>query len=429
MATILSQQTQLLQSTETENIKFTTFNYQGLRTGSSTKNILKTAPNVMKPINANLSIEYLRPIKSVKHTTKLTSVNVVNKNPTFRYQAFDWTLGANNQIRIRSLFDPEPVSGSYFLFSPTTEMPIGTAKGNPIIKTKLSTTFLEPGHSIEYGFYYYFKNFVSTGSGDDTYTFLTTVGIDTTDNGSVDQMYSFTDNKFKTGTFTDDEFFLSTTTSSMNQWSRFTKTINAPTTDSSGNTLFDDYKIEVSIYPPKKQSTDLRIGGNYYDAVFVGTKNTLGNDFIEKKNIGISSFGIVTTPLGKSTGTYKRNEVLNTNNLAESDFLGRFEGSFSRKGFNEIKTLDNIINQEIANDYRGTVKRYEGDFYKNDNDPSPINFFNKVWVNFGTSVAQDDSSCMLDSMEYRVKSNTYNIVMHKPNQDDDVATYDEFYYD
>ena len=83
MATIQEQQTQLLQSTGTENIKFTTFNYEGIRTGSTTKNILKTAPDVMKPINANLSVEHLRPLKSVLNKIKLTSVNVINKNPTF----------------------------------------------------------------------------------------------------------------------------------------------------------------------------------------------------------------------------------------------------------------------------------------------------------------------------------------------------------
>ena len=61
----------------------------------------------------------------------------------------------------------------------------------------------------------------------------------------------------------------------------------------------------------------------------------------------------------------KDKQTINTNNLAESDFIGRFEGTFSRKGFNESKTLDNIINQEvITNDYRASVKRYEGDFYR-----------------------------------------------------------------
>lgn len=436
MATIREQQTQLLQATETENIKFTTFNYQGVRTGSTTKNILKTAPDVMKPINANLSVEYLRPLKSVLNKIKLTSVNVINKNPTFRYGSFDWSLGTNNSIRLSGLIDPEPISGNYLVFSPITEMPIGTSKGNPVIKNKLSTTTLKSGNEIEYGFYYNFINYDGTGQpGSDTYTFFTTVGIDTTGNSVVDEMYSYTDNKFKAEcascgeggaaiSFTDDEFFSSQTTSSFNQWSRFNKTINSPI-------IQNDYKIEVSIYPPKSASTGINFvfGGNYYDAFYVGTKNTLGNDFVEKKSIGVSVFGLISYPLGNATGVYERKQTINTNNLAESDFIGRFEGTFSRKGFNESRTLDTIINQEITNDYRGTVKRYEGDFYKNDEDKTPLNFFNKIWVNFGSTISQDVTSSMIDSMEYRVKSNSYNLVIHLPNQDDDVQTYDEFYYD
>lgn len=435
MGSIATQQLSLLQSTGEEKIKYTTFTYQGIRTGSFTSNILKTAPTSMKPINANLSVEYLRPVKAVKHTTELYSVNIINKNPTFRYKNFDWTLGANNSIRLSGIYDPEPVSGNYLVASPQTEMPIGTAKGNPIIKTKLNTTELAPGNSIEYGFYYYFAKFDATGPLSDTYTFLTTVGIDTTGNNIVNKMYSYTDNKFKEEcascgeggaaiSFTDDEFFASTTTSSLNQWSKFTKTINTPL-------ISNDYKIEVSIYPPKRESTDINypIGSNYYDSFYVGTKNTLGNDFVEKKNIGFSALGVVTFPLGKATGVYNRDKVLNTNNLADSEFIGRFEGSFSRKSFNETKTLDKIVNQEIANDFRKSVKRYEGDFYKKDGDPAPLNLFNKIWVNFGSSISQDSASSMIDSMEYRVKSNTYSLVMHIPNQDDDTSTYDEYYYD
>jgi len=125
----------------------------------------------------------------------------------------------------------------------------------------------------------------------------------------------------------------------------------------------------------------------------------------------------------------KQGKKLNTNNLKESLFLGRFEGSFRRKNFPESKTLDSIVNQEVINDYRASVKRYEGDFYRKDDSTDPLQFFNKIWINFGTSTLQDSSSAIIDSMEYNVKSNTYKIIMHLPNQDDDILTFDEFYYE
>ena len=50
----------------------------------------------------------------------------------------------------------------------------------------------------------------------------------------------------------------------------------------------------------------------------------------------------------------------------------------------------------------------------------------KLWVNFGTAVLQEPVSCIIDSLEYNVKQNTYNIIMHIPNADDDIISYDTY---
>ena len=72
------------------------------------------------------------------------------------------------------------------------------------------------------------------------------------------------------------------------------------------------------------------------------------------------------------------------------------------------------------NDFRNFVIRYEGDLYNNNNDP--IGLHNKAWINFGTSVLQEPVSCYIDALNYNVKRNLYSVVMHVPNQDDDLAT-------
>jgi len=418
MGSIATQQLNLLQTTSKENIKYEIFDYLGNRKGDTTKNILLVAPTQLQPINSNLSIEYLRPLKNVISQTTLDSVDIVNKNPTFRYSSFDWDLGTGNSIQLSGLLDPKPISGNYLVKSPVTQMPAVGSKGNPIISTNLATTFINLGSDLEFGFYYYFSSQIA----QDTYTFYVTAGLDTTGNGLIDQMYSFTDNKFKTGTFTDDEFYKQITTNSLNQWVKFSQSLNAPVTTSSS------VKAKISIYPPSRNSTAFLFGANYYDAFYLGNKNTLGTSFVEKKTQGIFTLGTIVE-FSRVTGSLKKSKVLNTNNLQESLFVGRFQGDFKRKSYPESQTLDNIINQEVINDYRTSVKRYEGDFYRRDDSTDPLQFFNKIWINFGTSVLQDSVSSMIDSLEYNVKSNTYKIIMHLPNQDDDISTFDEFYYE
>jgi len=85
--------------------------------------------------------------------------------------------------------------------------------------------------------------------------------------------------------------------------------------------------------------------------------------------------------------------------------------------------------QEIINDFREPLKRYEGSFYKDDSDVVPIYFYNKLWVNFGTTVLQEPVSAIIDEMEFNVKQNEYRIVMHLPNQDDDKITYDLYKFE
>ena len=72
------------------------------------------------------------------------------------------------------------------------------------------------------------------------------------------------------------------------------------------------------------------------------------------------------------------------------------------------------------NDYRDYLIRYEGTLYNNDTDP--IGLHNKIWVDFGSSILRDPVSCYLDSMTYNLKKNTYEVIMHLPNQNDDISS-------
>ena len=87
------------------------------------------------------------------------------------------------------------------------------------------------------------------------------------------------------------------------------------------------------------------------------------------------------------------------------------------------KPIDQIISQQVINDYRQNLVRYEGKLYNLLNDPFGLN--NKVWINFHSTnppELREDVSCYIDNMTYSVKRNAYEVIMHIPNQNDDQAS-------
>ena len=85
---------------------------------------------------------------------------------------------------------------------------------------------------------------------------------------------------------------------------------------------------------------------------------------------------------------------------------------------NLFKTLYEIENQNIANDYREFVLRYQGSF--RNSKIKPLSFHNKIWFNW-SSTNYDLQSSIIDGLTYNVKAAEYKIKSHVPNDDDDVS--------
>jgi hypothetical protein len=75
-----------------------------------------------------------------------------------------------------------------------------------------------------------------------------------------------------------------------------------------------------------------------------------------------------------------------------------------------------LTQKQQLNDFRNTVTRYEGTLYNLQTEP--LTPMDKIRINF-TNFSEPDS-LILDGLEYSVKSNRYDIIAHKPNQDNPV---------
>lgn len=93
------------------------------------------------------------------------------------------------------------------------------------------------------------------------------------------------------------------------------------------------------------------------------------------------------------------------------DYTGVYDDIFS------VSTPILQTQKQQLDDFRNIVTRYEGTVYNNQS--APVTPMDKIRINF-TNFSEPDS-LILDGLEYSVKSNRYNIIAHKPNQDNPVA--------
>ena len=94
-----------------------------------------------------------------------------------------------------------------------------------------------------------------------------------------------------------------------------------------------------------------------------------------------------------------------------------YTGVYDISNFFSTSTPVLQTQKQQLDDFRTIVTRYEGTVYNN--ETAPVTPMDKIRINF-TNFSEPDS-LILDSLEYSVKSNRYNIIAHKPNQDNPVA--------
>lgn len=429
MGTIRTEQTRLLQENGTENIEFFVYDKDGVAktTLKQTKDVLKQVPSTITPINSDLVAEYIRPLRDAIKTTKASSFQLLNKNPNFRYNSFNWDITASKatiQIPSQILAGVNPVSGIYCLYQ--EQMPVTPEKTTYMIKNILSDTRIVSGRDIEISWNYYMY---SGGLGSPLMNQYITVGLDSTNDGTINKMYNFEENKFETGTFTDDKFFKKIDYTQFDSWNKYKTTLQSNLTGTETNP-----HIEVKLF--QTTSPGFLFGKAFYDGISISQKASVTKSIHTKRRGGIFALvdGIVQQIDDEAniSGEYKQKETILSNEL-DSLNVASIEFTYGRKDrpnslFN-ANTLDKCVLQEIINDFREPLKRYEGSFYKDDSDVVPIYFYNKLWINFGTAVLQEPVSAIIDEMELNVKQNEYRIVMHLPNQDDDKVTYDLYKFE
>ena len=396
-----------------EQINYKVFDYNGTYQETVDDNILFSCPTNLVPLNKSLVKRYEKPLKEVVFKTQLAALNYINDNSQFLYGSDDWTIGTTTS----SMFVHGVVEANNFTVKPLSGNKYFKVQGSDLtkilIQSDISTNTVRQGYPIEIGLSYHIAP--GTGSGLSDYRYPLFAIIDSSGNGSPDYMYNFTDNEWVaySGDINSNpgqKFQITNTV--VNKWVGFTKTLE-PFVDPSV-TNFSDVNISVGL-----------IGGTglgytagdvaYFDNFTIGEKIEFNFDSVTNIRTRFSY-------LGGFTGKYETENIMSNELKNDGNFVGSISGNFERPRDTVTKTLEQIITQEIANDNRDYMTRYEGTF--RNLDIRNVGLHNKVWIDFGADTLQEPVSCYIDSMTFDVKKAEYRMEMHTPNQDDDaLSTY------
>ena len=155
-------------------------------------------------------------------------------------------------------------------------------------------------------------------------------------------------------------------------------------------------KVEITFYQPVLTT------GTGYSAIYLDNIRVFDTDFERNEQT-------LTSTISQNRGVYDR-ETIPNEEIVNAFFDGVFET------FIDVNDNQNVA-QQILNDYRSYVPRYEGTGYGLKKKPlTPIN---KLYMDFDNF--KDDQSAMIDNLKYNLRRNESEFVAHTPNNDPDVT--------
>jgi hypothetical protein len=396
-----------LVSNGTESIKYIIYNYQGTYQSATTTDILKQIPSDLKPIENNLTKEYLRPLKEfiINHETSQYLETNNFQNSGFENGLTFWSTytstGTTSPGVISTEFSKQ--GNQSFKNSQTQTNQTGTRKTLSNTNGVSVYNSAHQGHTLKVNTYFD----VNSNYGAVSFRWQLRVGPDPSSPPPQDPTYYW--NNASEAWQTTAVVNLQTIDEDADKWQEFKYDLGSfPIT----GLLF------IDLYEPYVQTSG-GLNALYYDNITLefdrkeGDKRTPFysdiDDFAYKRTRAAASNISGVLELGDLQ--LSQNNYANVLTSTAQIIRPRDNNA------NFAKTLEKIITQQVINDYRTQLIRYEGKLYNTENDPFGLN--NKIWVNFGSSILREPVSCIIDQMTYNVKRNSYEVVMHIPNQDDD----------
>jgi hypothetical protein len=408
---ILAQKTAYIIANGTEIANFETFDSFGNYLGGILNDAHLSLPGDTQNIGSDLMVEYLPPYQTVEINYDVSQFNrrkyEVNPNQFFHYHNQGYTIENGVIGRYDYTINDSPYSYRNLQYVTNENFNI------PAITTQMVPTseniFFSRKSSCELSIQYLYDSDLVT-TADFNYQFEYSIKITYGFTTFITKYYNADDSTWSGLS----QYIVSevTNTNKLKNWVTTSTQFILP--DDIGQ--YANITLEVIIYRPYLSTA---VG---YNANYIGE--------ISLQSVDESQLTNHTFSLRQSNNTNVFSEdrvsidhITGFSTFPEDNVINGIEARRPRDYYTgwEPTTRSEIINQEILNDFRKNLQRYEGTL-KN-NHYRPLNMLNRVWINFGASVLQLPDSCYIDSMAVNLKRNEYKVNMHLPNIDtDQVAT-------
>lgn len=376
-SSIRDAETALLQTNGTESIKYKIYNSSGALQSTSTVDVLQTIPGDLQPINNDLSKEYTRPLNDTSLDYDMSqNLNLVKHN----YRFF-WNNGSATNVGWQTANSCEF----------TTEKKIY----NNAIKFYGSTSSLKSYTDGQVFINRIYKIDFKAYASNTPQQFNVQIRVGDTYLGYQYYIVS-------SGVWQSTPVYNIVSLTKTDEW--------------------ETLSIDVE-YPPHSTQP-------YIEVIAPNSTPTypvyLGELLWTIKDYDSTGFKTQTRTLTRDAGNYSANISFDnftiSNQINYEYVLGSTTIAFQRpyeKQYGGNKDMANMKLQYVLNDHRNNLVKYSGTLYNN--NVTPLSVHNKIWVDFGTSILQEPVSCYIDGLTYNIKQNEYQVNMHLPNQDNDIA--------
>jgi hypothetical protein len=372
---------------QNEIIKFQAFGIGDARTfeGNATRNVTKRMKDDLQPLGNDLSIEYLSPLNKIRTESDIEREGVIlgrmSEGQGFPLGSGGYVLTYGSVATTHDYVASNNQSYKLTNFTTSSGSRITALKQNGKIKFGNYV----PADNVEYSFEYLFD---STASSVD-YKLYYSVKID----------YGFS--------------------TSLGNTRYLDKENNSASTTLVYNELVFENEDEIQRWQKESGSLPDSLNGSYYmrvEITFYQPVLTSGTGYLAMYLDNISVIDTaserneqtLTSTIAQNKGVYERETIAN------EEIVNAFYGV----GITKLNVDDDTnASQQILNDYRSYVPRYEGTGYGLKTKPlTPIN---KLYMNF--SNFKDDQSAMINTIKYNLRRNESEFVAHTPNNDPDVT--------
>ena len=385
--------TSKLNATKKEFIDFRTYDKDGTSLGTKRLPVLYDNNNELKATNNDLAREYLQPVSEVVTIGEYVKTKSSFYNSGFEYGSYDFTIfnnGSNDYAEIAT--DEIAFKGRRSMkltsYAPTTGQTACFQYTTPVFNPQ---TLTYDDFTIKLKYYIKFLSSTASNVASTLQFSITTSDADGLKSWNAEEK------TFQSGT----AYINQIDVTSANVFINYSTTLSNEGLNIGTSTV---RSITLTIYNIVCSASDYET--TFFDNVEIEQKKA-------EPQTADQNFTSKLVNAGTKT-TIKQRKALP---VIYPVFYRTRENYGVWNSANLWRGLTDIINQNIANDFREFSTRYEGTF--RNLKVQPLSMHNKVWF-YWTGFETDPQSTIIDGLKYDVKNASFKLKSHLPNDDDDV---------